>query len=55
MQPVTKNSEKISQKFNLIIVNFEKNKYVTFNLKQFVLGFFKSVAFFGTPGMSEKH
>ena len=37
-------------KFNLIIVNFEKNNHITLNLKQLVLEFFKSVAFFGTPG-----
>ena len=33
-------------KFNLIIVNFEKNNYQSFSLRQLVLESFKSVAFF---------
>ena len=42
-------------RFNLIIVNFERNYHLISNLKQLVVEFFKLVPyFFWTTGMSGK-
>ena len=39
--------------FKLINANLEKNSYLIINLKQPVSHFFKSVAFFASPGIKE--